>query len=190
MAAPSRPRLSVDSVSRMPSMQSFGELSQFLRAAAADEESLQVSDSMSQLVAHTEAIVGFLASQAPNSDGAARLDPLLTGLMAALRNHLHMLEGLGGGWQSHFEYRSYKKALKHFIGQVEQWLRQVRDPEAPALSPVAFEVNAWRVLGMGALLIDVHDQPLSSELEPAAEPRASGSLVARAWAWLARRLAS
>src|SRR5947209_7691265 len=53
-------RLPLNPSTNLPSINSFGELSQFLRSSVADEDSRLLSDSMSQLAAHVEAIIAAL----------------------------------------------------------------------------------------------------------------------------------
>ncbi len=176
----SRPRLTIDPASRLPTLQSFGELSNFLRAAVADEQSMQVTDNMAEVAAHIEVVAGFLVHPR-NTDSAAQLVQVLDGLRTVLRDHAIQLDALDGAWQGLYEFNAYVGALNHFRDQVALWLEDAREPEAPPLGAVEFELNAWRMLGLGALLIDVHDQPITSEPEP---PPAG--LVARARSWLAR----
>lgn len=176
----SRPRLTIDPASRLPTLQSFGELSSFLRAAVADEQSMQVTDNMAQVAAHIEAVAGFLVHPR-NADSAAQLVPVLEALRAVLRDHAVLLDGLDTPWQSLYEFSAYVGALNHFRDQVALWLEDAHEPEAPPLGAVEFELNAWRMLGLGALLIDVHDQPITSEPE-----QIPTGFVARAKSWLAR----
>ncbi len=178
----SRPRLTIDPASRMPTLQSFGELSQFLRAAVADEQSAQVTDSMALVAAHIEALAGFLVHPR-NTDSAAQLAERLEGLRSALREHAMLLEELDPAWRGLYEHKAYLAALNHFRDQVALWLQDAAEPDAPPLGAVEFELNAWRVLGLGALMIDVHDQPIALVPEP--EAPAPG-LMARARTWLAR----
>ena len=180
----SRPRLSEDPASRLHSIQSFGELSHFLRAAVADEEALKVSDSMGEVAAHIEVVAAFLVHP-KNADSAPQLAQMLMDLLNALRNHAALLEALDAGWHSQYEFKSYAAAIKQFRRQVGQWAREARDPQAPPLSAVEFELNAWRLLGLGALLIDVHEQPITMTME-AEPPRPPAGLMARARSWLAR----
>ena len=57
---PSRPhstteRLSIDPFTNLPSINTFGDLSNFLRGAVADEDSRVLSESMAELSVHLEA---------------------------------------------------------------------------------------------------------------------------------------
>ena len=54
------PALPLDRSTNLPSIHSFGELSNFLRSAVADEDSRIFSESMGQLATHAEAVIAGL----------------------------------------------------------------------------------------------------------------------------------
>ncbi len=73
-----KPRLVIDPSTQLPSIQSFDELSQFLRSAMADEESLQLAEGMGVLSLSIEAVLTRLKLSAAGPTEAA---PLLMDLM-------------------------------------------------------------------------------------------------------------
>jgi len=155
MATPSTSRLPLDPSTNLPSINSFGELSNFLRSSVADEDSRQVSEGMSQLAVHVEAIIASL-----------RLDrrriivaPMLVDLLTVLRGHRNMVVNLGLPWRGLYEYAGYLQALNNFRVLIGQWLLD-GGPRSTELLLTAedFELVAWRTLGEGMLLIDMYEQ--------------------------------
>lgn len=153
-------RLPLDPSTNLPSIQTFGELSNFLRGAVADEDSRQFSESMSLLATHIEAIVASLRL----SRHRATVAPMLVDLLTVLRTHRHLVIALGVGWRGLYEYAAYLQALNNFRVLVGQWLLDggPRSSEM-LLTPEDFELVAWRTLGEGMLLIDMYDQWRSRE---------------------------
>jgi len=142
-------------------MQTFGQYSQFLRAAVADEESLQVGESLHDLANRVEQLSLGLqnAADASKSSHASQLlGPLWEELLDALRNHRILILELGTDWRACFEYSAHLSALTLFRAQVAQWAADeaMVPPKRP--SAQAFELPAWRLLGAGELLLDVYEQ--------------------------------
>jgi hypothetical protein len=153
-------RLRLDPSTHLPSIHSFGELSQFLRCSIADEESRQLSDSMAQLATHTEAIVAGLRL----TRARGTIAPMLVDLLDVLRAHRNMVVGLGMHWRGLHEYAAYLQALNHFRVLVGQWLLDGGPrSQAVLLEAADFELVAWRTLGEGMLLIDMYEQWVASE---------------------------
>ena len=148
-------RLGIDPSTNLPSINTFGELSNFLRGAVADEESRQFSDSMSQLAAHVEAIITGLRANRVRTTIA----PLLVDLLTVLRAHRRLVVNLGLPWRGLYEYAAYLQALNNFRVLIGQWLLDggPRSTEL-LLSAEDFELVAWRTLGEGILLIDMYEQ--------------------------------
>jgi hypothetical protein len=170
MAANSR--WALDPTTLLPSVQSQSDISQFLRSAVADEEALQIGDSMGLLASHIETIVQAVKS----SPSRATLAPMLMDLLTFLREHRSMVIGLGVAWRGLYEYASYLSALNNFRVLTGQWLLKNSPPahtaqaSATAPQPSAidlgdFELIAWRTLGEGMLLIDMYDQWRRQELQ-------------------------
>jgi hypothetical protein len=149
--------LPIDPSTQLPSIQSFGELSHFLRSAMADEESLQLADGMGGLSVGIEAVLLRLKGSA----GAAEAAPSLMDLMTTLREHRALVIGLSPAWRGLYEYASYLAALNNFRVLIGQWLLPAGQAD-PALAqdiPLEdFELIAWRTLGEGMLLVDMYEQ--------------------------------
>lgn len=155
------PRLSIDPSTNLPSIHSFGELSQFLRGAVADEDSRQLSESMAHLAGQIESIVGLLRLH-PERDAVA---PQLVDLLTVLREHRNFVAGLGAHWGGLHEYAPYLQSLNNFRALIGQSLLSgAPDGAQLSLTPEDFELMAWRLLGEGMLLIDMYDQWSAAEL--------------------------
>ena len=122
--------------------QSIGQYSQFMRSAVADEESLQVGESLQALAVQIEAVVAML------QQGGAGPQPLslaLINLVGDLRTHRALLLGLSDDWHSNYEFDAHFAALNHFRILVTQWAMDATPPRnsAPAkLKPTHFPC-AW-----------------------------------------------
>jgi len=178
---PTDSRLRINPATNLPSMTSFDELGQFLRSAGADEDSRRVSESMSQLAVHIEAIIARLRVNRTRITVA----PLLVDMLTVLRAHRTLVVDLGSPWRGLYEYAAYLQALNNFRVLIGQWLLDGGPRSAELLvTPEDFELVAWRTLGEGMLLIDMYEQWAASE-----QPEASklGSLeepqVQRAIQW-------
>jgi hypothetical protein len=176
------PRLPLDPSTNLPSINSFGELSNFLRTAVADEDSRQLSESMAKLAVHIEAIVAGLRLSRVRTTVA----PMLVDLLTVLRGHRNMVVGLSLSWRGLYEYAAYLQALNNFRVLIGQWLLDGGPRSAELLlSAEDFELVAWRTLGEGMLMIDMYEQWTSRE--PNTDHSALGSLtepqVERAVQW-------
>ena len=158
--APSQPS------SQRPSSGDFGQLSNFLRGAVADDDSRRVSESMSELATHVEAIILSLR----HGKIRTTIAPMLVDLLTVLRAHRHMVVGLGLVWRGLYEYAGYLQALNHLRVLIGQWLLEggPRSPEL-LLNAEDFELVAWRTLADGMLLIDVYEQSVQREQSEQAE---------------------
>jgi hypothetical protein len=175
------PRLPLDPSTNLPSINSFGELSNFLRGAVADEDSRHFSDGMSQLAVHIEAIIAGLRL----NRARATVAPMLVDLLTVLRNHRNLVVNLGLPWRGLYEYAAYLQALNNFRVLIGQWLLDGGPRSAELLvSAEDFELVAWRTLGEGMLLIDMYEQWTSSEHpEPSSLAALSEPQVERALQW-------
>jgi hypothetical protein len=154
------PRAPIDPSTNLPSIHSFGELSNFLRGAVADEDSRQLSESMAQLAMHIEAIVAGLRLGRVRSTVA----PMMVDLLTVLRGHRNMVVSLSLSWRGLYEYAAYLQALNNFRVLIGQWLLDggPRSSEL-LLSAEDFELVAWRTLGEGVLMIDMYEQWIAQE---------------------------
>ncbi|MEP6792028.1 MAG: hypothetical protein ABI907_11700 [Ramlibacter sp.] len=156
----SNSRLQIDPSTHLPSINTFGGLSHFLRSAVADEDSRQVSENMAQLATHIEAIIAGLRLNRARITVA----PMLVDLLTVLRGHRHLVVGLSLPWRGLYEYAAYLQALNNFRVLIGQWLLD-GGPRSVELLVTAedFELVAWRTLGEGMLLIDMYEQWTSRE---------------------------
>jgi hypothetical protein len=173
------PRLPIDPSTNLPSINSFGQLSNFLRGSFADEDSRQLSDSLGQLSVHIEAIIAGLRLNRLRTTVA----PMLVDLLTVLRGHRTLVVNLGSYWRGLYEYAAYLQALNNFRAQIGQWLLDGGPRSTQLLlSPEDFELVAWRTLGEGMLLIDMYEQWTSREQsDPSTmgafdEPQVEGAL--------------
>jgi hypothetical protein len=143
----------------LPSMP-FGELSNFLRSALADEDSRQLSEGMQQLALQAESIAAGLRLDRRREHAA----PLLMDMLTVLRDHRAMVVNLDLRWRGLYEYAGYLQALNNVRVLIGQWLLDV----APwggelQVTPEEFTLVTWRTLGEGTLLIDMYEQWLERE---------------------------
>ena len=152
-------RLPLDPSTNLPSVHTFGDLSNFLRSAVADEDSRQFSESMAHMALHIEAIIAALRIHRVRTIVA----PMLVDLLTVLRGHRNLIVNLGLSWRELYEYASYLQALNNFRVLVGQWL--LDGGATSKYLPITaedFELVAWRTLGAGMLLIDMYDQWLEA----------------------------
>ncbi|MDP3826527.1 MAG: hypothetical protein Q8Q74_08250, partial [Polaromonas sp.] len=160
MSAASNSRLPIDPTTLLPSIQSFGELSHFLRSAMADEESLQLADGMGGLAVGIEAVLSGLKRE---PDMQALAVPMMD-LMTILREHRALVIALSPAWRGLYEYATYLAALNNFRVLIGQWLLAASPqdkpgtPEPQTIRFEDFELVGWRTLGEGMLLIDMYEQ--------------------------------
>jgi len=141
--------------SQFGSIHTFGELSNFLRGAIADEDGRQFSEQLGRLAAQADVVVAALA----RSRERAQVAPALMDLMTVLREHRAMVLDLGLAWRSLYEHAGYLQSLTSFRSLIGEWLL----PAAPwereiAVTAEDFRQLAWRTLGDGMLLLDMHEQ--------------------------------
>lgn len=136
--------------------QSFGQYSEFLRGAVADEESLQMGENLQALAVQVEVVMALLA----HPDGAATHAPAqaLVQVADALRAHRAMLLALGADWHRFYEFDAHFVALNQFRVLVTAWAKGAVAPDCKLPAPSDFDVAAWRLLGAGAMLLDVYEQ--------------------------------
>ena len=101
-------------------IQSFGDISRFLREGVADEESRQMRDSM---VVLAQAVDTAVRSRRARSD-AVDISRHAAALVQAVRAHQLFLTGLGSAWHSLYEFGAYQNALRELRRAVESWHRR------------------------------------------------------------------
>jgi hypothetical protein len=181
-------RLPIDPTTLLPSIQSFGELSHFLRSAMADEESLQLADGMGGLAVGIEAVLSGLKRE---PDLQALAAPLMD-LMTILREHRALVIGLSPAWRGLYEYAAYLAALNNFRVLIGQWLLSASPQDKPGTPPPQtihfedFELVGWRTLGEGMLLIDMYEQLSGREAGESGSAALDEARVERARTWWER----
>lgn len=163
MSQPSS-RLPLDRSTHFPSINTFGDLSNFLRHAVADEDSRLFSESMGEVAAQAEGVIRALR----RSRSRDLIAPLLVDMLTVLRGHRALVVGLGLSWRGLYEYAAYLQALNNFRVLIGQWLLHAEpwDDDVLSVSAEDFELIAWRTLGEGMLLIDMYEQWLEREQSP------------------------
>jgi hypothetical protein len=152
-------RLTIDPLTNLPSINTFGELGNFLRSAIADEDSRLFSESMGALAQHAEAVVAGLR----RSRHRERASPLLMDMLTVLREHRNLVVNLGLAWRGLYEYAAYLQALNNFRVLIGQWLLAASWEDDLPLTAADFERVAWRTMGEGMLLVDMYEQLLGRE---------------------------
>lgn len=174
MSSPPSSRLPLDRATHYPSINTFGDLSVFLRQAVADEDLRIFSEGMGQVAQHAEGVIRALRHDRRRAAAA----PLLVDMLTVLRDHRTLVVGLGRSWRGLYEYAGYLQALNNFRVLIGQWLLQVEPwDDQLAVTAQDFELIVWRTLGEGMLLIDMYEQWLERE-EPARQGSALGELGA------------
>ena len=166
--------------SRSSNFQTLGQYSEFLRSAMADEESLQMGDNLQQLAVQVEATMVLLQQpradaaavaqrlavqveatmvllQQPRADAAAVAQRLLN-LVEGLRGHRTLLLSLGGDWHHFYEFDAHFSVVNQFRIALTRWAMQAALPDQTVPPAAEFDLAAWRVLGAGAMLLDVYEQ--------------------------------
>jgi hypothetical protein len=138
----------------------FGELSNFLRNALADEDSRILSEGMQHLALQAECVAAGLRVSRQREAAA----PLLMDMLTVLRDHRTLVVNLDLRWRGLYEYAGYLHALNNFRVLIGQWLLDA-DPWGGELrvTPDEFALLAWRTLGEGMLMIDMYEQWLERD---------------------------
>ncbi len=175
--------MSVTRPSQLLTLQSFGDISRFLREGVADEDSRQLRDSLSALSTQIDEAVRVRRTST-DTDAIARR---VVALSHCAREHQLLLTGLGSAWHALYEFGAYQRALRELRNAIAHWQKMLeqRSPRESA-SFDQFELLAWRTLGEALLLIDMyeHQSEPASELQQAAAPQHKGSVLQRIRAWL------
>jgi hypothetical protein len=141
--------------SQTNSFQTFDEYSQFLRESVADEESLQVGESLQALATQIEAVTDLWRGAEPQPEW---LGPELERVLHGVQAHHTLVSELGQDWHRYFELGAHLAAVKQFQAQLAHWVQLNAWASATPPNAADFDLSAWRVLGAGALLLDVYEQ--------------------------------
>ena len=145
-----------------PSIHSFGELSDRLRTAIADEDVRLLTESMGDVALQAEAVAAALRLDR----GRDAMAPLLMDMLTVLRDHRSLVVNLNPAWRGLYEYAGYLQALNNFRVLIGQWLLHA-SPWDDVLDVTAeeFAQVAWRTMGEGMLLVDMYEQWLGREAD-------------------------
>lgn len=170
--------------SQSHSFEVFSQYSRFLRSAIADEESLQLGEELHLLAGRIEAMVILLQQPKPERRAVAAA---LIDLVESLRAHRGVVGQMGEQWRRFFEFDAHVSALSQFRTLVTAWALDAT--KAQGMLPVLadFDLAAWRFLGAGKLLLDVHDhtESLAADAPQRTAPPATWRGRWRAW-WKGR----
>ena len=170
--------------SQLLTIQSFGDISRFLREGVADEDSRQLRDSLGAL----SSLIDEAVRTRRNSTDTAEITRRVVALSQGAREHQLFLTGLGSAWHALYEFGAYQRALRELRNAVTQWQQALerRSPQEGARFD-QFELLAWRTLGEALLLVDMYEHQSDPNADLAdAEPQRKVSAWYRARAWLSR----
>lgn len=157
------------------SLQSFGDISRFLREGVADEETRDFRESLGALSAQIDALMGLRRS------GQAAPEAILAQarrLQGGLRSHQQTVTGLGSAWAALYEFGAYEQALQASRDALAAWVQTLeRRSHREGQAFERFEQIAWRALGEALLLLDMYGQ----QGGPASEPAPAHAPHARWW---------
>ena len=172
--------------SQLLTLQSFGDISRFLREGVADEESRQLRDSLGALSAHIDEAVRTRRT----STDTAEITRRASALARCAREHQLFLTGLGSAWHALYEFGAYQGALRELRNAIELWLQMLERRSAKeSASFDQFELLAWRTLGEALLLIDMYEHqgnPPSDLLQDQRPAPRRLSALQRMKSWLGR----
>jgi hypothetical protein len=172
--------------SQLLTLQSFGDISRFLREGVADEDSRQLRDSLGALSTQIDETVRTRRTTTDLEVIALRV----AALVQCVREHQLFLTGLGSAWHALYEFGAYQSALRELRSMLARWQQMLerRSPKEKACFD-QFELLAWRTLGEALLLIDMYEQQSDphSELPETPARKASAWQRAKAWFWRWRR---
>lgn len=165
-------------------LQSFGDISRFLREGVADEESRQLRDSLGALSTHIDEAVRARRTSTDTSVIAQRV----AALTQCAREHQLFLTGLGSAWHALYEFGAYQRALRELRNAIAAWQQMLeRRSSKESASFDQFELLAWRTLGEALLLIDMYEHQSNppSDLNDS-RPVRKGSVLQHLQGWFRR----
>lgn len=172
--------------SQLLTLQSFGDISRFLREGVADEESRQLRDSLGALSTHIDEAVRARRTSTDTTEITRRA----SALARCAREHQLFLTGLGSAWHALYEFGAYQNALRELRNAIDLWLQMLERRSAKeSASFDQFELLAWRTLGEALLLIDMYEHqgnPQSDLLQDTRPAMRRLSALQRVKAWLGR----
>ena len=164
-------------------LQSFGDISRFLREGVADVDSRQLRDSLGALSLEIDEAVRTRRTSTDTADITRRV----AALSHSVREHQLFLTGLGSAWHALYEFGAYQRALRELRKAIADWQKMLERRSArESASFDQFELLAWRTLGEALLLVDMYEYQSSPHSELPQESSRKGSALQRARAWLRR----
>jgi hypothetical protein len=166
------------------SLQSFGDISRFLREGVADEDSRQLRDSLG----HLSGLIEEAVRTRRTSTDTEAIQRTAAALFQGAREHQLLLTGLGSAWHGLYEFTAYQRALWELRTAIAAWKEALEQRHASeAICFDKFELLAWRTLGEALLLIDMYecDGRVETPTE-SASAHLSPSWWQRARRWLGR----
>ena len=140
--------------SQLLTLQSFGDISRFLREGVADEDSRQLRDSLGALSSQIDEAVRIRRTSSDTTEITRRV----VTLSHSAREHQLFLTGLGSAWHALYEFGAYQRALRELRNAIADWqLMLERRSTKESESFDQFELLAWRTLGEALLLIDMYE---------------------------------
>lgn len=172
--------------SHLLTLQSFGDISRFLREGVADEDSRQLRDSLGAL---SMQIDGAVRARRTSTD-TAEITRRVVALSHCAREHQLFLTGLGSAWHALYEFGAYQRALRDLRNAIADWQQMLeRRSTRESASFDHFELLAWRTLGEALLLVDMYEHQSNPPSDLQDAPPRKLSVLERMQAWL-RRLRS
>ena len=173
-------------------VQSFGDISRFLRSGVADEDSRQLRDSIGALAQRIDEAIAVRRTAPANAAVAdtAEIMRRAAELVRCVREHQLFVTGLGSAWHALYEMGAYQNALRGLRRAAETWhtaLAERNPSERVAFDRV--ELLAWRTLGEGLMLIDMYEHNETAHSEPGELPPPPQGRWRRVLAWLRGRRA-
>ncbi|SDZ86225.1 hypothetical protein SAMN05421875_102261 [Acidovorax soli] len=161
-------------------LQSFGDISRFLREGGADEDSLLLRDKLGALSMQIDEATRLRRTGAD----ATAITRRVGDLAQCAREHQLFLTGLGSAWHALYEFGVYQRALRELRDAIAAWQQALeRHSTQEGTSFRQFELLAWRTLGEALLLIDMyeHGSGPQSDLPGVLPQRPSRWQRLRAW---------
>jgi hypothetical protein len=175
----SPPRFELNPETGLPDMRDFAEFGDVLRSMTSDTASIALSDGMGELSKAIENVASALSAR----ESGQLVGPKLIELLNAVRKHRQLVVGLGETWRALYEYGAYLTALNNFRLLVAQWLveRSITGDKKLVLDD--FEMIAWRTMGEGLMMLDMHEQARTTALAELSAEEPDPSHLARAKQW-------
>ena len=172
-------RFDINLETGLPDVRDFAEFGAALRGMTTDKDSIALSDGMGVLSKAIENVVSALSAH----ESASKIGAELVEILTAVRKHRLLVVSLGETWRSLYEYAAYLAALNNFRLLIGQWLVERNITRDHKLVLDDFEMIAWRTMGEGLLMLDMHEQAQTAALAELSAETADPSRLTRAKQW-------